>query len=334
MGKKIIAIAFSDLHLHKFKAFDHNGSRLSWSLQALLTIIKIAEGNRVPVLFAGDLFHNPKELGNQVLEDTITMWKGLGSKQPTFFAISGNHDMSERNSLTNKSPSYIPSIAKAIDSVFCIDNEYREIKSGLIVAGVPYMNSGKEWKQRIEETTHNLKDFEGNKILMLHGDMPGAKNPSGYEVGESGLPSKLDKFFKDWDLVLCGHIHRPQKLGKNCYMLGSPIHQDQGDIGCDMGFWEVYSDFSMEFVHLENFPKFLPVPSNEMEFTREQLGLEGRDYDYLVEIPEELTAEKEVLEQKFNIKNSRKKLAKNYMKATGQKDIEKLSLLTEYLNKA
>ena len=91
---------------------------------------------------------------------------------------------------------------------------------------------------------------------MVHTELPGASDPSGY-VNEKidNIPSF--NIFRGYDLVLSGHIHKPQefKKGKIC-MVGAPYQQRVSDMGCDMGFWKIYSDLSMVFVHLDSLPQF------------------------------------------------------------------------------
>src|SRR5690606_6989935 len=104
---------------------------------------------------------------------------------------------------------------------------------GATVWGLPYFNNDHDLKEAILKLKDQIKRThkdKGLKILLLHTDMPGAKTPEGFTIGETqSIPRNLDKFFEEWDLVLCGHIHKPQKLSEKCYMLGCPIQQNIGN---------------------------------------------------------------------------------------------------------
>jgi DNA repair exonuclease SbcCD nuclease subunit len=256
MSKEIVAIATADWHIHKFRQFNRpEKSRLDWCIWMVRNLLNKSAELKVPLLFAGDLIHNPKEVENETITrviDTI----GYNIRQP-FIAISGNHDMSEKNALGHKSPSYLAAF-KHLANFHRVDNE--------------------------------------SKIKT--------------------------KYFKNWDLVLAGHIHMGQKLGKNVYMLGTPIAQDAGHVGIPCGYWEIYSDASVEFVELKNFPKFI---KGEQDPTDE--------LNYFLP-PEEITEENEREVGKFTLNQSRDSLAKKYCKVKGIKDKKKRQALIKILNES
>lgn len=332
---KIIAIAFSDLHLHKFKAFAPTGSeRLQQSLKALDEISKVAEKEDVPLLFTGDLFHDPKEAENETMALAQKAFYSMNKRNILFYAISGNHDLSEKNTIANVSPSHLDSFTQ-YKNFYKVDNTtVSPISTNLLITGIPYYNSEKELIIQIKQTKKNLKKVpqykDKFKILMLHSDMPNAKTPTGQVIGDSDIPEDLDEFFKFWDLVLCGHIHKAQKLSKKVYMLGSPIHQTAGDEGNDMGYWEVYSNGKMKFIPLKNYPQFITVPRRMYEEAMDQLSLEGRE-DYVVVIEDDAEEEGEVEKSEYSTTNNIKDIAEAYCRDTGVKDKKKIRKLIECL---
>lgn len=127
-----------------------------------------------------------------------------------------------------------------------------------MVYGVPYIDNNvglSEYLKKLE------LDKSKKNILLLHTDYPGAKDTDGREIDsvENLNVNVLNKF----DLVLCGHIHKPQRLSKKVYMIGAPNHQRRTDRDCELGYWKIYEDLSLKFVPLKNFPKFIDVEREE-----------------------------------------------------------------------
>lgn len=347
MARKIIAIASADYHLHNFPAFDVDGSRLSWSLKAAEAIYQAARKHNVPSLFAGDLFHNPKEVDNEVLVKTMQWYnESYEAGKIPFVAIDGNHDQKTKNTGTYRSSEYLKSFV-GFDTFKhnpALENKMGGPGSEILfynqnmgVWGIPYYTHEKDWLKEIKRVTKLAKGNGRNKILLLHGNAPNAKTPSGQVIDDCILPKDLDSLFKHWDLVLMGHIHRPQQLSKKVYMLGSPIHQNMGDAWCEMGYWEVYSDMSMIFRPLnDDFPEFIPV--TEKQFIEYDNQNTKRVRDYIIHLEADgqddgTTEQGEARVSKaFRNISNRKALSKAYCRAQGIKDKTKRKALTQILN--
>lgn len=308
----------ADLHLEDWKKpYLYTGDRVSDFIQALKIVQYKALTHQVPVLFAGDLFHKPKSLSNKIFDKFITNYV----QECKMFAISGNHDQSEKNTLKHESPSYVRTLHHCIPNFKCVDNTYYET-TDFIVAGIPYLTHNKGFLKMKRKLESQLKNSTKLKILLIHRDLPGAKTPVGYEVNESDdLKGKsLKKVFKNWDLVLVGHIHKPQELAPNVFMLGSPLHQDAGDADTDMGYWIIYEGWDIEFVPL-NLPKFKYLE-------------EGKPFpdQFNIYIPVDMTEEdKKGGKVKFSNKMNKTKVAKNYLKEKGIKDSTKRKALIKTL---
>lgn len=203
-----------------------------------------------------------------------------------------------------------------------MDYHHRPISAyhkNIIVHGVPYVdhNIG------LSDYLKNLKLEKGKKhILMLHTDYPGAKDTDGREIDsvENLNLNVLNRF----DLILCGHIHKPQRLSKKVYMIGAPLQQRRTDKDCKLGYWKLYSDLSMEFVELKGFPKFIDVESED----------EIKDDDNYYTILPKKTSIQVNTNHKITKQVSKKTLAKRYLREKGIKDDAKEQLLIDTLNKA
>lgn len=327
----LIAIAFADLHSYKFKSFDQGSSRLEWTLKAFAQIAVVAKNRGVPLLFAGDLFHTPVMVENHVLNRTMETYDEHVERRKTeFFAISGNHDMSEKNGPNNHAPSYLRSFRTAFNTFRLLDWEREWLTKNFVIQGIPYMNNDHELGETIRQYKSALKSEPKPReytsrlphILLLHGDCPGAVETNGIELGETkGIPRNVDKFFSPWDHVLWGHIHHPQKISEKCTMLGSPIHQTSGDKG-EMGFWEIFTNRPPKFNGLVGFPKFIKLAKGKKP---------DNDLDYFIPY-EDLGKIEEMERGDFDLSLDRTKLAKRYLKTKGIKNKEKKKALIKALN--
>lgn len=328
-SKKVIAIAFSDLHLNIWAKFNKNNERTLTGFKVLSRIVDECEKLNVPALFCGDLFHKPENIDQDLAILFKDFLKELYKHHPKFkcYAIEGNHDLKSVNILDPKDIKK-QGIKRGWISLF-EDSRLITLSpktpaamlthSGHIIHGVPYIDHN----LGLNEYLKTLRLTEGFKhILLLHTDYSGAQDTDGRVVDsvENLNMNILNRF----DLVLCGHIHKPQRLSKKVYMIGAPIQQRRTDKDCKMGYWKVMEDLSMKFVPLEGFPKFIDVA------TQEEVKDDG---NYYTVIPQK-ASEKIINTHKITKRLSKKKLAHRYMKAKGIKDPDKEDLLTRILKKS
>lgn len=317
MAKQIVAIASSDFHIHKFKAFDKEGSRLKNSLKAAKHIMDVAASLGVPFLNCGDWFHTPKEVENETMSKTISL---IAQAKCPIISISGNHDMSEKSTFDHISPSHLDSFGH-IKHFLKVDRKAWDNKN-IMVYGVPYMNNDFDMVKVAK--TFNYFPENKLKILLLHSDAPGAITPEGIKINETEHIPTDYSIFKSWDLILFGHIHKAQKLHDKAYMLGCPIHQNAGDVNNHCGYWEIYGDGSMGFKRLKDFPHFIRLNPGQKP---------KDDFDYYLE-PNEVVEEEQIEQGKFSINTPKNKLARRYFKAKQIKNKAKLRALINILNEA
>lgn len=321
----VIAIASSDWHLHNFSDFNTpKGHRLKMGLEAGGLILNRAKELGVPHIFGGDLFHNPGEVPNNVITETIQLFQNSGVET---YGIDGNHDQMEANTTDHRSPCYETGIPNF--KLLHWDDGPTKIAPGVVIYGIPYL----KYDEDLAEVIHAYdRQLHALNILLIHANLPGAKNQIGFGI-ESGLPVDLNKLFKKWDLVLCGHIHKPQRLSDNHIIMGSHIHQTRGDEGCKMGYWEIHlknGKLKAKFVSLNHlFPEFVT------EKPGEYFGDLNKEHkDYVTVVAEPVAESEDMVSEGFKDTSNRKQLVKAYFKATGIKDKEKRNLVTELINKA
>lgn len=323
---KKIAIVFSDLHLNLWAKFNDNNHRTLNGFKVLSTLSKICSKENIPALFCGDFFHKPESLDQELFKYLVEWFNKENSKHLfKLIAIEGNHDLNRVNSFDNPQKGWLSYLKGLLFNstisiqVFENSNKYVQISKNVLVFGISYIdhNIG------INEAIKNIDIPKGFKsILLLHTDYPGAKDTDDRLVDsvENLNVNLLNKF----DLVLCGHIHKPQKLGKKIYMVGAPIQQRRTDRNCSMGYWELYEDLSLKFIPLDNFPKFIDVDSNDL------VKDDGNYYTVLNK------TEQVKVNVKHNItkKLSKKRLAHRYLKYKGIKDDNKEKLLIRILKES
>ena len=306
---KIIAIASGDWHIHKFKAFNQNDSRLHYCLMAMKKIANVCSANKVPLLFTGDLVHSPKDIENETNTSIMSTFRNYFQNRHTaMYGISGNHDLSEKNNLEHRSPTHLDILSQfsyfhKMDYSDVLIGDGFQNRKKIMLWGIPYMNNDQDLRMQIKSFRKELKRVdEFFNILMVHSDIPGAKTPEGFELNETEHLGDWDRLTRGWDLILAGHIHRPQKIGKKTYMLGPPLQHTFGEEGIKCGYWEIYDDRTIKFRLIKGFPKFRTlekgqVPDNKLDYFRDP-------NDALVDEQEE--------KQEFALNNSRKSLATAY----------------------
>lgn len=308
---RVIAIASSDWHYHIHTEFNEENKRVRAKSALISEIYDVANGYNVPVIFPGDLVHNKKQLQNDLF-DILTRELPINCSKAVTYAISGNHDQIFSNTKKSRSPNYVKSFSRIIPNFHCVD--FRSIDTGkFIIHGIPYITNNENFSSNIKK----LKLVKGKpNILMIHTDLPGAKDTNGREVGTvTGMPKDANELFSRFDLVLSGHIHKHQKLGNNLYMLGAPDQQRRSDMGATMGYWKIYSNMKMEFVELKG-PKYITVESLENNSDK---------FNFLIEKPKILT--------KVEVGKERKKIhiLKAYIRHNKIDDSDKIDLMKHYL---
>lgn len=319
MSKEVVFIAFSDLHINLWAKFNENNNRTLNSIKVLSVIAAQCEKYRCPALFCGDLFHKPESIDQDLAVFVKEQFEMLNEYNWNMIYIQGNHDLKSVNRIDKMGFGWPYVFHQRF--MMCIDGgRYKHSSYGdYHIYGVPYIDNN----VGLSEYLKKLKlDKSVKNILLLHTDYPGAKDTDGREVNsvENLNVNVLNKF----DLVLCGHIHKPQRLSKKVYMIGAPNHQRRTDRGCKLGYWKIYSDLSMQFIHLKQFPKFIDVESED------EIKDDGNYYTVLPKKTSNLVN----TNHKITKQLSKKALAKRYLKEKGIKEEEKKNLLIDVLKKA
>jgi DNA repair exonuclease SbcCD nuclease subunit len=305
--KQLIAIAFSDLHITENNQYSEGQLVLNSSIDVIHELRAIARKYKVPVLFTGDLFHNPKQVSNLTLNTFLNLRPF--SSHASYFAISGNHDFAEQNTADYRAISHLGWVSAIFPSFKQLDWASNLLDTGITVHGIPYLQHNIGLVSSIKFILKDIKvnKREGKHILLLHTDLPNARDTDGRIVGTAdNLPEDFEDLLSKFDLVLCGHIHKFQKVYPNTYIVGSPLQQRLTDMDNEMGYLKVYDDMSVEFVPIKNTPTFRYYDEGDEKPDDKNYWVKRDTYMSEEEIQNEIV---------FNPGKSRTKLAKKYCKA-------------------
>ena len=321
---KIIGVVFSDLHYANWKQFNKDEKRIELTYKALNKVIKASITYKCPILFSGDLVDHPKWMENSVMKWLAKSCARLIKNKKTIYGINGNHDFYESSTHENRTEGYMTHLEAMGAPFTCVD--YTHVELGKMqIHGIPYLNSNIGFIDALKDRVANRHKSKKN-ILLIHRDLSGAQEPDGKIVKkDKDGDEKIRKLFKKFDLVISGHIHRPQyirDLGKHILMCGATNQQRRSDKDCKMGYWLIYEDMSTEFVDLE-------MPGFRFYYRGEEH--EDTD-DFWIELPkiEEIKKSKSGLS--FKINSDKTALLKKYFKVKGFKSKRKLQKLMKIIH--
>lgn len=190
------------------------------------------------IVLAGDIYDRSIApiAAIELFEQTLY---SIAERSIPLIAISGNHDSAERiipaSKLMRKSGIYL---ANSINDFFNpIDIEasdksrarffplpYFDISSAKYAAGCDEIkNQNEAYKKLFEMNTDKLSKDCPN-ILITHCTVTGAITcDSENEISVGGAQQVSSELFRTFDFTCLGHIHSPQKAGKNVMYSGSPL---------------------------------------------------------------------------------------------------------------
>ncbi len=219
-----------DLHLGKTLGDFDLSEDQKFILNQIIDIIK--NENIDAVLIAGDVYDKavPSEGATRLLDGFLRQLSRSGVKT---FIISGNHDSDERlnfgSSLFESNSIFISSIYDGTLRKYTVDDDHGEVDIFLM----PFVKASQVRAYFPDKEIHSYNDAvrtiidDANidktrrNVLVAHqfvagisGD-PELSGSEGVETKSVGLVEKIGyDCFDDFDYVALGHIHSPQKVGR------------------------------------------------------------------------------------------------------------------------
>jgi len=187
------------------------------------------------VLLAGDLYDKPVPPAEAVrlLDWFLTQ---LAERKLPVFAISGNHDSADRIAfgaqLLAGSKVYVSPVFSAPPAPITLNDEYGPVDIYLL----PFLKPAAVRHVFPEEKIESYNDAIGcvlkacapdahrRSVLVAHQFVAGASVCESEEPSVGGVDSIDVKLFDGFDYVALGHLHSPQKVGRDTVRYaGSPL---------------------------------------------------------------------------------------------------------------
>ena len=223
----------SDLHLGKQM---NDLSLLQDQKVVLAQITSIADEQKVDaVLIAGDVYQRstPQAEAMALFDSFVS---GLVALDKKVFVISGNHDSALRvsyfSSLVRNSGVYI---TEAFDG--SLQSVTLEDENGpLVLWMLPFLRPAQvrralpgekivTYQDAVAAVLRNtVIDKAKRNVLICHQFITGSEISGSEEMAVGGLDNIDASLFDDFDYVALGHIHRPQRVGRDTLRYaGSPL---------------------------------------------------------------------------------------------------------------
>ena len=223
----------ADLHLGK----SVNGFSMLEDQRHILSTIGKIIGEQKPdaLLIAGDIYDKavPPEDAVQLFEEFLEDVSGKGIE---VFAISGNHDSAVRFSfgseLMKKSGIHFAHPFCGRSAPVELHDEFGEVCIYMLPfvrpASVRKYFPGKDidsYEKAVECCVDSMGvDVSKRNVLIAHQFVTGAQRSDSEEISVGGLDNISADVFDDFDYVALGHIHGPQKIGRESLRYsGTPL---------------------------------------------------------------------------------------------------------------
>ena len=234
-------VHLSDLHIGKRV---NEYSMLEDQAYILLKIRGIIDEEQPDaVLIAGDVYDKtvPSAEAVQLFDDFLC---ALAQKQVQVFVISGNHDSPERLAFGGRlmesggvhmSPVY----AGKTETVY-LEDEYGKVAVHMLPFLKPAHVRRYFPEEAIESYTDAVRvaigqmnvDLSERNVLITHQFVTGAMRSESEEISVGGSDNVDVTVFDSFDYVALGHIHGPQKIGRETVRYsGTPLKYSFSEAG-------------------------------------------------------------------------------------------------------
>ena len=223
----------SDLHLGKRV---NEFSMLEDQKDILRKLLKIADEEKPQaLLIAGDVYDKsiPTVGAIQLFDDFLCE---LSKRKVQTFIISGNHDSAERMAfggrLMKESGVYVAPVYAGKTQAVVLEDERGPINIYLLPFVKPANVKRFFEDEQIENYTDAIRvaveqmklNTDERNVLVTHQFVTGAKRSESEDISVGGTDNVDASVFDEFDYVALGHIHRPQKMGKETLRYsGTPL---------------------------------------------------------------------------------------------------------------
>ena len=168
------------------------------------------------IIIGGDLMHYHERIFTQALNKTLEFVVTLSKYAPVDIIV-GNHDMINNQQFL--SSHHWMHVLSHLENVFVIDKPVCRKIDDFTFLICPYVFPGRF----IEALETECKEWKTMNVIFAHQEFKGCK--MGAIISKDG-----DEWKDDNPLVISGHIHDNQRIGKNIYYPGTPLQHAFGDM--------------------------------------------------------------------------------------------------------
>lgn len=234
-------IHLSDLHLGKRV---NEFSMLEDQQYILEEILRIIDSEKPDgVLIAGDVYDKtvPSAEAVTLLDEFLVQ---LSKRDTQTFLISGNHDSAERlafgGRLMEQSGIHIARVYNGVLAPLTLRDEYGPVDLYLLPFLRPVQVRRFFPESEIATYTEAMAAVLGaadidkihRNVLVTHQFVTGAQTCDSEELSVGGTDNVDVSVFDDFDYVALGHIHGPQKIGRETVRYcGTPLKYSFSEVG-------------------------------------------------------------------------------------------------------
>ena len=288
-------VCLADVHIRLFKRHEEYRE----VFERLYTSIEEKQPDQIIIL--GDIFHSKSTLSPEAIHLCFDFLKKLSSiekKEIGYIPVNiivGNHDCSLQNN--TRLNSLKPIVWELNDSIS--DRSYISLyeKSGLLNLSGTNIRYG-VFSILDEQNFPILKQKDTNvlSIALFHGNLIGSITETGYKFISGNYDPEI--MFKNYDLVLCGDIHKRQKMKCNnnipIFYTGSLISQtfaeceEKGylffdtDKSLEPEFVSIYNDYAFYDIKVKNKITLNNIPIINKCVSKSSIRLTLQNYDYTI----------------------------------------------------
>ncbi len=310
-----------DLHIGKWV----NGfSMIEDQKYILKEILKIVDKVKPDgVIIAGDVYDRAVAPAEAVVLFDEFMFQ-LSNKNIKTFIISGNHDSAERlacgSRLMTNEGTFISKVYDGICEPIVLEDQFGKINIYLLPFIKPihvrskYPDEDiKTYEDAVKIAIDNMPiDREQRNVLVTHQFVAGSQRSDSEEMSVGGTDNIGVEVFDDFDYVALGHIHKPQKIGRDTMRYsGSPLKYSFSEANHSKSVTIVElknkGDIEIEEIHLTPMRDLVEIRGTYNQLVEKSFydNLNTDDYFHIT-----LTDEDEV----FDVLNKLRVIYKNIMK--------------------
>jgi DNA repair exonuclease SbcCD nuclease subunit len=262
---------FTDLHLDNWSAFSTTttggyNSRFIQQLTVLEGILRYAEQHNCTVVFGGDLFNRRLLIPTDVMHLTYELLAAY-DKQTIYFVV-GNHDIYDWNSSHNSL-----AVLNEMSHVYVIDESTsvytdHNVHLRLVPHGALLPTSSASLREEVQDYY---------EVMVTHYGVNEARlGPKDFKMKEDLTVKQLKEL--NYDLILLGHIHKPQVLADNIIVMGSVMAHSFHETD-EKKYYYVLDTETREFVKYESeAPKFVTIDIKTKAQLKKLVLIDGNYY--------------------------------------------------------